>query len=97
MPSVKFRFNTECQVTLEGDSYEEVYLKFKDLVHGEVPLSASEGLEVCPPENPTIYFEIDDHAGFSTIETFKGDFVKDILDNCPDELRARIHHHVVRT
>lgn len=95
MPSVKFRFTTECQMTLEGDSYEEAYMKFKDFVHGERPLAAGEGLEICPPEDPTIFFEIDDQADYSTIDHFKGDFVEDILDNCPDDLRARIRHHMI--
>ncbi len=95
MPLIKFRFNTECQMTVEGDSYEEAYLRFKDFVHGAQPISTASGLEICPPEDPTIFFEVDEQQDYNTIGNFKGDFVADIVDNCPPQMRARIDHHAI--
>ena len=92
MPSLTFRFNTECEMTIAGDSYEEAYLRFKDFIHGDRRLSTGE-VEVCPPEAPTIFFEIDDQTDYSTIEHFKGDFLKDILENCRADLRPRLESH----
>ena len=82
MPSIKFRFSTECQLTVEGGSYEEAYLAFKDFIHGEMPISTQPGLEVCPPEDPVVFFEVDDQTSYNTIDKFKGDFIKDIVENC---------------
>jgi hypothetical protein len=90
MPALTFRFNTECQVKIEGDSYEDAYLKFKDFMHGEAPLSTRHALEICPPEDPTIFFEVDDQDEYSTIERFKGDFVQDIVRNSPQAVRERL-------
>ena len=90
MPALTFRFNTECQVKIEGASYEEAYLRVKDFMHGEAPLSTEHALEICPPEDPTIFFEVDDQTDYNTIERFKGDFVEDIVQRCPDDLRRRI-------
>ena len=92
MPSLTFRFNTECQVRIDGDSYEEAYLKFKDFMHGEAPLSTERALEICPPEDPTIFFEVDEQEDYNTIERFKGDFVQDIVERCRDDLRTRLRH-----
>ncbi|MFW6093995.1 MAG: hypothetical protein ACODAC_08485 [Pseudomonadota bacterium] len=92
MPTLKFRFNTECQMTLSGQSYEEAYLKFKDFIHGDEALSAGDGVEVYPPEDPTVYFEVEEQANYNTIRRFKGDFVEDVVDNVPDDLKERIAH-----
>ena len=96
MPSIKFRFTTECQVTIEGASYEEAYLKFKDFMHDTTPITVDKGLEVCPPENPTIFFEVDDQTDYNTIDNFKGDFIADIVENCSQEMRSRIDHQSLR-
>lgn len=93
MPSLTFRFNTECQFKIDGASYEEAYLKFKDFMHGAAPPSAEWSLSVCPPEDPTIYFEVDDQSDYSTIERFKGDFVQDIVHHAPEDMRARMGRH----
>jgi len=90
MPSLTFRFNTECQVKIDGDSYQEAYLRFKDFMHGEAPLSTEHALEICPPEDPTIFFEVDDQTDYNIIDRFKGDFVQDIVQSCPADLRERI-------
>lgn len=95
MPSIKFRFTTECQLTVDGDSYEEAYLKFKDFIHGETLISSEQGLEICPPEDPTVFFEVDDQTDYNTIGNFKGDFVKDIIANCSQDIQARIDHHTI--
>ena len=96
MPSIRFRFSTECQVTVEGGSYEEAYLRFKDFMHGETPMSTQEGLEIFPPEDPTVFFEVDDQTDYNTIGNFKGDFVKDIVEYCSHDIQARIDHRVMR-
>ena len=96
MPSIKFRFDTECQVTIKGESYEEAYLRFKDFMHGESPISTEKGVEIFPPEDPTIYFEVDDQTDYNTIDNFNGDFVKDILENCSHDIQTRIDHHSIR-
>lgn len=92
MPSLTFRFNTECQVKFDGDSYEEAYLKFKDFMHGEAPLSTNRDLEIYPPEDPTIFFEVDDQTDYNTIERFKGDYVRDIVESSPESMQARMRH-----
>jgi len=91
MPTLKFRFNTECQVTLSGATHEEAYLRFKDFMHGETALDPAD-LEVFPPEEPMVFFEVDEQAEFATIDHFKGDFVMDIVEHCPAELRSRVDH-----
>ena len=96
MPSIKFRFNTECQLTIEGDSYEEAYLTFKDFMHGETPISTEKGVEICPPEDPTIFFEVDDQTDYNTIDKFKGDLIEDIIENCSRDIQAKIDHHAIR-
>ena len=96
MPLIKFRFDTECQVAIKADSYEEAYLRFKDFMHGESPISTEGGVEIFPPEDPTIYFEVDDQTEYNTIDSFNGDFVKDILENCSQDIQTRIDHHTIR-
>ena len=96
MPSIRFRFNTECQLTVEGASYEEAYLRFKDFMHGETPISTQEGMNICPPEDPTVFFEVGDQAEYNTIDKFKGDFVKDIVENCSRDIQVKIDHHAIR-
>lgn len=92
MPTLKFRFNTECQMTIDGQSYEEAYLRFKDFMDGDRPVAGDEGLEAFPPEDATIYFEVDDQTDYNTIDRFKGDFVDDIVSNVADDLQARLAH-----
>jgi hypothetical protein len=65
-------------------------------MHGETPMSTQEGLEIFPPEDPTVFFEVDDQTDYNTIGNFKGDFVKDIVANCSNDIQARIDHRVMR-
>ena len=50
---------------------------------------------MCPPEDPTIFFEVDDQTDYNTISGFRGDFVKDIVENCAAEIQAKIDHHAI--
>ncbi|NIB44534.1 hypothetical protein HBA55_33410 [Pseudomaricurvus alkylphenolicus] len=90
MPSMTFRFTTECELTFEGRSYEEAYLKFKDLCQSQKPLANPPQLKVYPPEDSTIYFEVDEQNQFSQMDMMKGDFKQDILQNLPDNWIRRI-------
>lgn len=90
MPSMTFRFTTECELTLEGESYEEVYLRFKDLCHSDTSISNQPRLEVYPPESGEVFFEVDDQQEFSRIDMLKGDFKEDILRNCPEPIARKI-------
>ena len=92
MAKIKFRFTTECEVLLEGASYEEAYMKFKDFMHGEANINQHGGLNICPPETPEIFFEVDDQTDYNRIGVFKGDFVQDIVNNCSSEMQEKIHH-----
>ncbi len=90
MPNIKFRFATECELTLTGDSYEEIYLTFKDLCHGDQSIEEHPDLKVFPPEDCKIYFEVDSEPEYCEIDMLKGDFIKDIVDNCPSSVAKRI-------
>lgn len=98
MAKIKFRFTTECELTLSGSSYEEVYLQFKDLLHKDNlqddKLDNSKiDIKVFPPEESTVYFEVENETEFHQIDGFKGDFKKDILSNCPAPIAAMIASH----
>ncbi len=92
MAKMTFRFTTECEVTIEGNTYEEIYLQFKDMMHGERNI-ATQGasVKIYPPETDTIYFEVEKQESFNEIDRFKGDFKKDIEDNWPKQLPLIIH------
>lgn len=90
MPSLTFRFTTECELTLNGDSYEEAYLKFKELYETDKAIVATPTLKVYPPESSTIYFEVDEQDTFSQMEGIKGNFQQDILANLPANWIERI-------
>lgn len=93
MPSMTFRFTTECELTLEGSSYEEAYLKFKELYQNHGPIIGTPTLKVFPPESSIVYFEIDEQNTFSQMEGIKGDFQQDIIANLPANWIERIESH----
>lgn len=93
MPIMTFRFTTECELTLEAGSYEEAYLKFKDLYHSQSTITHDPLIKIYPPENSTIFFEIDEQSTFSEIPMLKGNFKQDILDNLPSNWITRIQSH----
>lgn len=74
-----FRFTTEFEIELKGDSYEEIYLKLKDMIHGERLISTQSNLKVFPPEDSRMYFGMEGEKELHEIPMFKGDFTEDIL------------------
>ena len=90
MPQIKFRFTTECEMTLIGSSYEEIYLKFKDMCHGDQMVAKQNDVRIFPPEDCKIFFEVDDQKEYSQIDMLKGDFKKDIVSNSPAAIADKI-------
>ena len=82
MASIKFRFSTECEMTLHGDSYEDIYLQFKDFIHGDQSVAHGAYLNVFPPESVQLFFNIDNSEEAHEIPLFKGDYQLDIVRNC---------------
>jgi len=81
MAAIKFRFVTECEVTLDAENYEQAYLKFKDMIHGDKPISSQHDLTVFPPEQSALYFSLDSDKEFHEVPMIKGDFKSDILSH----------------
>ncbi|WP_439135405.1 hypothetical protein [Pseudomaricurvus sp.] len=82
MLSMTFRFTTECELTLEGSSYEEIYLQFKDFQHGAPAVQQQGALKVYPPESDQMFFQLDDDTRLQEIPYFKGSFDADIAQRC---------------
>lgn len=82
MPSMTFRFATECEMTLEGESYQEMYLQFKDFLHGVTDVQHKSRLFVCPPESDQVFFALDGDTHMTEIPYFKGSFEADIAKRC---------------
>ncbi len=82
MPTMTFRFTTECEMTLKGDSYEDVYLRFKDFMHGELAVQNQAQLKVYPPESDQMFFHMGEEDDFHEIPRFKGGFSDDIVRHC---------------
>jgi len=100
MASITFRFTTECEITLEGCSHQEAYLRFKDLCQQKKafnprnvtpPVTPFDGpsCHVYPPEENTVMFEIDEQNQFSSM-TMQGNYPQDILANLPANWLTRI-------
>lgn len=81
MAKMSFRFTTEVEVELKGDSYEEIYLTLKDMIHGEKPISNQPNLTICPPEDSGMFFSMEGETDLHQIQMFKGDFKRDILEH----------------
>ncbi|MGH1371988.1 MAG: hypothetical protein ACRBBW_08140 [Cellvibrionaceae bacterium] len=84
MPSMTFRFTTECEMTLDGDSYQEMYLQFKDFLHGVTEVQGQTEVFVCPPESDQMFFRLDDAKEMTEIPYFKGSFEADIAQRAGD-------------
>ncbi|MBU3071113.1 hypothetical protein KOI40_14910 [Aestuariicella sp. G3-2] len=82
MLSMTFRFTTECELTLEGNSYEEIYLQFKDFQHGVPGVQERGVLKAYPPETDQIFFQLDNNGSLQEIPYFKGSFQEDIAERC---------------
>ncbi|MEC7546200.1 MAG: hypothetical protein VX474_03615 [Pseudomonadota bacterium] len=79
MAKMSFRFTTEVEIELKGDSYEEIYLMLKDMMHGDRRISSQLNLKVFPPEDSRMYFGMEGEKELHEIPMFKGDFTEDIL------------------
>ena len=82
MAAMTFRFTTECEVTLEGSSYQDIYLQFKEFMHGNQQALQSAQTVVYPPESVQLYFHTDREQDFNEIPLFKGDYQADIQNHC---------------
>lgn len=82
MPSMTFRFTTECELTLRGASYEDIYLQFKEFMHGDRRVALQHAISVYPPESVQVFFHTDTSATLHEIPHFKGDFKEDIAARC---------------
>jgi hypothetical protein len=79
MAKMSFRFTTEVEIELKGDSYEEIYLMLKDMMHGDRQISSQLNLKVFPPEDSRMFFGMEGEKELHEIPMFKGDFTEDIL------------------
>lgn len=87
MARMTFRFSTECEMELSGDSYEDIYLQFKDFMHGDQAIARRAQLAVCPPESVQVFFELGNSGEIHEIPQFKGSYDSDIKAHCEgDEL-----------
>lgn len=84
MPSMTFRFTTECEMTIDGDSYQEMYLQFKDFLHGVNDVQTQAKVFVCPPESDQMFFSLDGAIEMTEIPYFKGSFEADIAQRAGD-------------
>jgi hypothetical protein len=82
MATITFRFTTECEMTLSDGSYEEIYLQFKDFMHGDPGVLQKAGVKIYPPESVQVFFNIGGYGEMHEILQFKGDYQQDISDNC---------------
>ncbi|MCT7357579.1 hypothetical protein [Thalassolituus pacificus] len=81
MAKMSFRFTTEVEVELHGDSYEEVYLMLKDMMRGVRPISTQRQVKIFPPEQSAMFFSMEGEHELHEIPMFKGDFKRDILEH----------------
>jgi hypothetical protein len=87
MASIKFRFTTECEMTLHGSTYEDIYLQFKDFIHGDQRIANRANIGVFPPESVQVFFDLESSGERHEIPQFKGDYQQDIANRCKqDEL-----------
>lgn len=82
MPSMTFRFTTECELSMRGDSYEDIYLQFKEFIHGDRRIPLQHAVTVYPPESVQVFFHTDSSDTLREIPQFKGDFKEDIVARC---------------
>ncbi len=90
MASIKFRFTTECEMTLHGATYEDIYLQFKDFVHGDQRVANRSNISVFPPESVQIFFDLESSGERHEIPQFKGDYQADIAGHCLQEELKRM-------
>lgn len=89
MATMTFRFTTECEMQLQGDTYEDIYLQFKDFMHGDQAVTRRASMRVYPPESVQVFFDLNASGEMHEIPRFKGSFEQDIKSHCrPEELTA---------
>jgi len=77
-------------MTLNGGSYEEVYLQFKAFIHGDQQVARNATQVVFPPESVQVFFDLHSGGERHEIPQFKGDYQVDIASHCSsDELRQQ--------
>ena len=87
MASIQFRFTTECEMTLHGATYEDIYLQFKDFMHGDQSIAKRASVAVFPPESVQVFFDLEVNGRRHEIPQFKGSYKADIVNRClPAEL-----------
>ena len=84
MPSMTFRFTTECELTMRGASYEDIYLQFKEFMHGNRCIPLQHAISVDPPQSVQVFFHTEASETLHEIPHFKGDFNEDIAARCDD-------------
>lgn len=90
MASINFRFTTECEMTLHGATYEDIYLQFKDFMHGNQGVANRARVTVCPPESVQVFFDLESSGERHEIPIFKGDYRLDIANRCQQEELRRM-------
>ena len=85
MASIQFRFTTECEMTLHGATYEDIYLQFKDFIHGDQRIASRANVSVFPPESVQVFFDLESCGERHEIPQFKGDYQQDIANHCLQE------------
>lgn len=84
MASMTFRFTTECELTLQGASYEDIYLRLKDFMHGDMSVPDEARVAVYPPATDQVFFQVEGDARLYEIPYFKGAFAQDVAGTCRD-------------
>ena len=90
MASIKFRFTTECEMTVHGANYQDIYLQFKDFIHGDQTVIHRSAVEIFPPESVQMFFALESSGERHEIPSFKGDYQLDIANRCDSEEIARM-------
>lgn len=90
MASIQFRFTTECEMTLHGATYEDIYLQFKDFMHGDTHIANQSNVSVFPPESVQVFFDLESVGEHHEIPRFKGDYRQDIAAHCSAADLARM-------
>ena len=80
-------------MTLHGDSYQDIYLQFKDFQHGANVMLDRASFSVCPPETDQLFFKLEGEKAFNEISHFKGDFNEDIGSIFTADMGARLVNH----
>jgi hypothetical protein len=81
MPSITFRYISENEVTLTGNSYEDIYQRFHQYQQGSNQALQETPVKVLEPRGVHVLFSLDKETGFHDIEKLTGSFKADILSH----------------